>query len=95
MASVNINDELRAFAEKQAAKQGFSSLEEYVEALLLNAKRFTGLAGTEVVISGIGKREPRSRKTVLADIAELDRLRVGNRLNGLSVRDLIDEGKRP
>lgn len=86
MASVNINDELRAFAEAQAAKQGLGSGAEYVEALLSDAKRKQGTSN--------GRREARSPASVIATIAELDRLRVGNRLNGLSVRDLIDEGRR-
>lgn len=91
MATVNNSEELRTFAEAQAAKKGFASIEEYeefVQMLILNIHMY-------LVDSYNRPREPRSRETVLADIAELDRLRVGNRLNGLSIRDLIDEGRRP
>jgi len=95
MANVNINDDLRAFAETQAAKHGFRSVGAYVEALLLNAKQLEPLMRNAIRIeaSGNGRREPRTPEAVVAAIAELDRLRVGNRLDGLSLRDLIDEGR--
>ncbi len=37
---------------------------------------------------------PSSDASVAEALAELDGLRVGNRLNGLTIRQLIDEGRR-
>lgn len=37
---------------------------------------------------------PSSEGSVAAALAELDELRVGNRLNGLTTRQLVDEGRR-
>jgi hypothetical protein len=40
------------------------------------------------------EREPCAGESVSEALAELDQLRVGNRLNGLTIRQLIEEGRR-
>lgn len=45
----------------------------------------------ERLAAGEPARDPRSVDRALSD---LDGLRVGNRLNGLTIRQLIDEGRR-
>jgi hypothetical protein len=81
--TILLSDDLRAFVELQAAKAGYSDPGDYVSALLRELR----------------DREERPRPSVdqagvVAARAELDALRVGNRLDGLSIRDLIEEGRR-
>ena len=83
MASVNINDELRNFAEREAERRGFSGADAYVERLLEEAQSDRANGGAQ--------QDPAS---IAHALAELDELRAGSRLDGLSIRELIEEGRR-
>jgi hypothetical protein len=83
VASVNINDELRRFAEREAARRGYAGASEYVERLIARARAEQSDAGAA-----------QDSASVNQVLAELDGLRVGNRLDGLSIRELIVEGRR-
>lgn len=85
MAILHIDEELRVFAESQASRQGLADAEAYVAALLVEARqKANGSAG----------RSTNANEEAAAAIRELDRLRVGTRLNGASIRALIEEGRR-
>ena len=86
MASLNINENLRAFAAAQAAKRGMRSAAEYVEQLLQQTQ---DLEQDKVAPTGA-----RNAAQIAGTLAELDRLRKGNRLNGQSIRELVEEGRR-
>ncbi len=83
MSSVNINDELREFAEREAARRGYSGASEYVERLIAKARAEQSDSGAS-----------QDSESVNEVLAELDGLRVGNRLDGLSIRELVVEGRR-
>ena len=86
MASLNIGDSLQAFAASQAARRGLRSAAEYVEQLLLQTR--------EREQSEVAPLRGPDPVEVAATLAKLDRLRKGNHLNGQSVRELIEEGRR-
>lgn len=87
MATLHIKDDLRDFAEAEAAKCGLSGADAFVEFLLIDAKhRANG--------DGARTSSAPARDAVATAIDELERLRIGNRLDGLSIRQLIEEGRR-